>query len=346
MNRTDRLYALVEQLRARSPRPMRAAELADRFEVSVRTIERDLLALQEAGVPIWARRGPRGGYSLDRRHTLPPLNLSAAEATALSVAIAHSGSMPLAEAGRSAMRKLLAVMPAEEVHAAERLAERVHVQQREGLAPELSRAIDEAVEQTAVLHLSYEDRHGAHTERDVEVHGVAGGPKGWYLVGWCRNRNAARMFRLDRIRAAVPTGERAPPREIADVVGDAPRSQATPEWRVSQIVLGVAADRMEEAFAFWRDVLGFPVSEDYRPHYVSFRAGAVSVALELQPVTPPCVLRLASADVDAAYEELVGRGATFDAPPADDDVRTMRVATLRDPAGHILELFSYASALR
>src|ERR1043166_5072212 len=71
MNRTDRLYALVEELRARAPRFMRASELAERFEVTTRTIERDLLALQEAGVPIWAQPGPGGGYSLDVEATLP-----------------------------------------------------------------------------------------------------------------------------------------------------------------------------------------------------------------------------------------------------------------------------------
>jgi predicted DNA-binding transcriptional regulator YafY len=54
MNRTDRLYALVEELRASAPRARSAQRLAERFEVAVRTIQRDLLALQEAGVPIWA----------------------------------------------------------------------------------------------------------------------------------------------------------------------------------------------------------------------------------------------------------------------------------------------------
>ena len=69
MNRTDRLYAIVEELRARAPRSLRASDLAERFEVSARTIERDVLALQEAGVPIWSQRGPRGGYALDPKRT-------------------------------------------------------------------------------------------------------------------------------------------------------------------------------------------------------------------------------------------------------------------------------------
>ena len=76
MNRTDRLDALVEELRAVSPRPRTSSQPAARFEVSVRTIEPDLLALQEAGVPIWAQPGPGGGYTLDAARTLPPVNLT------------------------------------------------------------------------------------------------------------------------------------------------------------------------------------------------------------------------------------------------------------------------------
>src|SRR5579859_7690881 len=89
---------------------MRATELAGRFEVTTRTIERDLLALQEAGVPIWAQPGPGGGYSLDTDTTLPPLNLTPAEAAAIATALAATRSMPFAVAGRSALHKLTSVM--------------------------------------------------------------------------------------------------------------------------------------------------------------------------------------------------------------------------------------------
>jgi predicted DNA-binding transcriptional regulator YafY len=70
MNRTDRLYALVEELRAVAPRPRSARQLAERYEVSTRTIERDILALQESGVPIYAETGRRGGYAIDNAKAL------------------------------------------------------------------------------------------------------------------------------------------------------------------------------------------------------------------------------------------------------------------------------------
>src|SRR6266576_856466 len=75
VNRTDRLYAIVELLRATAPRARAARDLADRFEVSARTIERDISALQQSGVPIWATSGPGGGYSVDPEMTLPPREL-------------------------------------------------------------------------------------------------------------------------------------------------------------------------------------------------------------------------------------------------------------------------------
>ena len=120
MNRTDRLYALVEELRAFSPRSRTAQELAQRFEVSVRTIERDLNALLQVGVPISSTPGPGGGYAIDKTHTLPPVNFTAAEATALAIALSRPGASPLAEALRSAVRKVVGVMPADEAEAARR----------------------------------------------------------------------------------------------------------------------------------------------------------------------------------------------------------------------------------
>lgn len=102
MNRTDRLYALVEELRAVAPECRSATGLARHFEVSSRTIERDLSALQQAGVPIYVMPGRNGGYALDVDHTLPPLNLSAAEVAAIATALAMSSSTPFAHAGRTA----------------------------------------------------------------------------------------------------------------------------------------------------------------------------------------------------------------------------------------------------
>ncbi|MFT4039603.1 MAG: YafY family protein [Thermomicrobiales bacterium] len=232
MNRTDRLYAMVEELRARAPRPLRAAELAARFEVSTRTIERDLLALQEAGVPIWAQPGPGGGYTLNPDTTLPPLNLTPDEALALATALAAMPAMPFAGAGRTALAKLAAVMAAAPRDTASHLAARIRVSPM--AAPQESaswKAIQRALALPEALHLAYADRHGEATERVVEPAGLLGTATGWYLIAWCRLRQGPRAFRLDRITGITPTGEAITLRDLDALLQDLPHDLAIPVLR-------------------------------------------------------------------------------------------------------------------
>jgi len=127
VNRTDRLYALVEELRAVAPRPRSARQLARRYEVSTRTIERDILALQDAGVPVYAEPGRHGGYVVDKGLTLPPVNFTAAEMVAIAVSLAGAERTPFAFAARSALRKVLAAAPAGELAEAAQLMDRIRL---------------------------------------------------------------------------------------------------------------------------------------------------------------------------------------------------------------------------
>ena len=223
MNRTDRLYALVEELRAVTPRPRSARQLAKRYEVSTRTIERDVLALQEAGVPIYAVAGRCGGYVIDKALTLPPLNFTAAEMVAMAVSLARVEPAPFASSLRSALRKVLAAAPAAQMAEAAQLMDRVRLigtgNPGSGGPPPL---IQEAITARHVLLLDYRDRHDVMTSREVEPVAFAGTRAHWYLIAWCRLRDGARAFRLDRIRAAVDTGEPAPQRSYADLDVDIP----------------------------------------------------------------------------------------------------------------------------
>lgn len=221
MNRTDRLYAIVEELRAVAPRRRSARQLAECHEVSVRTIERDIDALQQAGVPIYADVGRRGGYAIDRSMTLPPLNFTPAEAVAISVALARAGATPLDRAARSALRKIVAAMPARDTAAAHELAGRVRFTVPAGhtvLPAPVPVIIEESVVHRRVLRLCYRDKTGVETRREVEPVMFLSTSKGWYLMAWCRLREDMRAFRIDRIAAAEDTGERAPerPAEIVE----------------------------------------------------------------------------------------------------------------------------------
>ena len=90
--------------------------------------------------------------------------------------------------------------------------------------PAVPLAIQEAITARHVLRLSYRDRHDVVTSREVEPVAFAGTRTHWYLIAWCRLRNGARAFRLDRIRAAVDTGEPAPHRSYGDLDVDIPDS--------------------------------------------------------------------------------------------------------------------------
>lgn len=224
MNRTDRLYAIVEELRAASPRPLSVSKLASRFEVSTRTVERDLLALQESGVPIYAEPGRTGGYVLDKGMSLPPVNFTPQEAAALAVALAANASTPFQAATRSALHKVLAAMPKADGERARDVASRVRLLRFPTPERTVPQVIQQAIVAGRALSMTYIDRSGMRTERIIEPTAFVNGPSGWYLVGWCRLRRGGRAFRLDRIVRARDTGERVASRRFEDVATDLPRN--------------------------------------------------------------------------------------------------------------------------
>ncbi len=186
MNRTDRLYALVEQLCVIAPRPRSGRWLADRFEVSLRTIERDINALQQAGTPVWTEPGRTGGYCLDPSRTLPPINFTAPEAVAMAVALENMAGSPFQQAAQTALRKLLAAMQTGDAAAARELAARVHLLGPATARPPVPALVADALSARRVLRIAYQDRDGARTTREIEPLPYVGTPTHWFLVGWCR----------------------------------------------------------------------------------------------------------------------------------------------------------------
>ncbi|MBO2451903.1 YafY family transcriptional regulator [Actinomadura barringtoniae] len=219
MNRTDRLYALVEELRACAPRRVSARELAARYEVSVRTIERDIGALQQGGVPIYADVGRGGGYTLDKSRTLPPLNFTPAEAVALAITLGRAEGSPFSRSARTALHKIVAAMSAADGDSARELAGRIRFLTREDCEEPVSvpAVLEEAMSARRVVRISYVDGAGAETERDVEPVAFTGGERGWYLIGWCRLRGGTRVFRIDRVRRAGLLEETSPDHRFEDI---------------------------------------------------------------------------------------------------------------------------------
>ena len=234
MNRTDRLYALVEELRAIAPRPRSARWLADRFEVSARTVERDISALQQSGVPIWAEPGRTGGYCLDKARTLPPVNLTPGEAVAMALALRRLEGTPFQSVAGTALRKLVATMQAADAAAARDLADRVLLLGDPGAVPPgpVPRMVADALHPRRVLRIRYADRAGTATTREIEPVGYVGSAAHWYLMAWCRLRRELRSFRTDRITSVAVTNEVPPPRPLRREDLD------IPHWKIRQLTLG------------------------------------------------------------------------------------------------------------
>ncbi|WP_445518473.1 helix-turn-helix transcriptional regulator [Streptomyces sp. NEAU-174] len=218
MNRTARLYALVEELRAAAPRPLTVAALAARFEISTRTVQRDLQALMEAGVPVRTTPGRGGGWSISPEMTLPPIHFTADEASALTAALAAVGAAtPYAGAARTAAQKIAASMTGPASTAARELAARI-VTRPTRTGSEIRTAVERALTHNVALRLSYTDAAGRETDRVVEPAGLLTADGRWYLIAWCRTRRAGRGFRLDRITAATPTDERSQPHNLPELL--------------------------------------------------------------------------------------------------------------------------------
>ena len=206
MNRTDRLVAMVLFLQGR--RVVRAAEMAKHFEVTERTVYRDMAALGEAGVPISGEAGV--GYCLMKGYQLPPVMFTAEEASALFVGgelVKQFTDASLQGPMASALDKLRAVLPRDRQDHVERLTQRtlVYGDSRRRVAPEAAAQrwllpVQQGVVLRRVLRLAYQGRARAEeTQREVEPLGVVFYGGAWYLVGWCRLRKDYRHFRIDRI---------------------------------------------------------------------------------------------------------------------------------------------------
>jgi predicted DNA-binding transcriptional regulator YafY len=158
--------------------------------------------------------------------TLPPLNFTAAEALAVALALERAGRIPFGGAARSALQKLLTAMSGTEAAAARRHADRIRLlTAATGEAPErLPSMLEQALLVGELVELDYRDGNGRPTTRLVEPVGIVGNDSAWYLLGWCRLRDAPRSFRADRITGVRPTGQRTPPRPFDLVAASLPAS--------------------------------------------------------------------------------------------------------------------------
>lgn len=214
-----RLLTLLSLLQARRDWP--GPILADRLEVSPRTVRRDVDRLRELGYPITATKGPDGGYRLGRGADLPPLLFDDDQAVALVVALqlASANGAVIQEAAARALVTVRQVLPA-------RLRQRVDAvrvvptetpRPRSGVNAATLTAVGSAVHNGEVLRFDYPAPGSAGVDtppRRAEPHGVVAHANRLYLIAWDLDRQDWRTFRLDRLQPRTPTGPKFPPREV------------------------------------------------------------------------------------------------------------------------------------
>lgn len=209
MNRIDRVTAILIQLQ--SKRVVKAQEIADRFSISLRTVYRDVKALDEAGVPVIGEAGT--GYSIMEGYRLPPVMFTKEEATSLLTAeklVDKLTDKSTRSGYDAAMMKIKAVLRLTEKDYIEDLSEHIEVVQNRWLPVQNNgihlQTILKSIAAKQVLDIGYTAQHSEqYTNRDVEPVGIFYSGNYWYMIAYCRLRKDYRTFRTDRISYVMPT---------------------------------------------------------------------------------------------------------------------------------------------
>lgn len=212
MNRIDRLAAILIQLQSR--RLVKAQDIADKFSISLRTVYRDVRALEEAGVPVIGEAGT--GYKLMEGYKLPPVMFNQEEASALLTAaklVQSKTDASISKYYQSALDKIKAVLRLSEKDHIEEIEEHVMVMGHPAIVyrppAELHlQSILKAISTSCVIDIKYFSiEKNETTQRKVEPVGVYYMGSHWYLVAFCQLRNDYRNFRTDKIDKLTITDE-------------------------------------------------------------------------------------------------------------------------------------------
>jgi predicted DNA-binding transcriptional regulator YafY len=218
MNRIDRLTAILIQMQ--SKRVIKAEEIADRFEISLRTVYRDVKALMEAGVPIGSEAG-KGYFIVDGYH-LPPVMFTQEEGSAMLFAgklVEKMTDKSIRKAFESSLLKIKAVLNDAEKDHLENLQTHVEVmsapQDQQPFPNHFLTSIQKAAVDKDVVRIEYSSSSADElTLREVEPLGLFYYSNAWHLIGWCRLRAGYRDFRTDRIKTLKATGVKFDPRNL------------------------------------------------------------------------------------------------------------------------------------
>ncbi|PYE15417.1 putative DNA-binding transcriptional regulator YafY [Williamsia limnetica] len=219
LDTSARLLRLLSLLQTR--KDWSGADLAERLDITTRTVRRDIDRLRELGYPVEASVGVGGGYQLGAGAEMPPLLLDDQEvlAVALGLGAGATGSVAgLDEASVRAMSKLRQVMPSRLRHRLDSLQvdatpTRAPISQVEAAVLSDVAAVCHRHER---LRFDYLARDGAASRREVEPYRLVRSGLRWYLLAWDLSRDDWRSFRVDRLTPKIPTGPRFVPRDLPE----------------------------------------------------------------------------------------------------------------------------------
>ena len=218
MNRIDRLTAILIQLQ--SKKIVKAEEIAERFEISLRTVYRDVKALMEAGVPIGSEAG-KGYFIVDGFH-LPPVMFTQEEASAMMMAgklVEQMTDQSVRQAFDGALFKIKSVLNEAQKDHLQILQDHIEVLKPRTHLPAQSGSYLTELQKAAVarhvVKLEYHNNQNETSVREVEPIGLFYYSAAWHLIAWCRLRAGYRDFRCDRIRGFQNSGQVFEPRAIS-----------------------------------------------------------------------------------------------------------------------------------
>jgi len=213
--RLSRLTAILTQLQTK--RLMNAPYLAEKFNVSIRTIYRDIRALEQAGVPVLSIEGK--GYSLMEGYKIPPVMFTEQQANALILAeqlVLKNNDTSFIKDYSEAIEKIKAVLKPITKDKANLLSERTRFNQianrtrKSNYISELQNALTNF----NLVEINYSDEVGNQTFRIVEPFALISTTENWLLIAWCRLRNEFRYFRLDRINKMIIQQDKFSPHKM------------------------------------------------------------------------------------------------------------------------------------
>ncbi|MFY0672674.1 MAG: YafY family transcriptional regulator [Bacteroidia bacterium] len=203
MNRLERVTSILLMLQTK--RILKANEIAKRFEISLRTVYRDISVLEEAGVPIISEPGL--GYSIMKGYTLPPVAFTQDEANTLLIAgklLEPYSDVSVRKHFASALDKVKAILNLPEKDHLETLEQRVKVIQQFNNAPNITKnlvSVQQALADSHVIEIDYQTSFSQQkSTRRVEPIGLTFYSNAWHLIAWCQLRKDYRDFRTDRIQ--------------------------------------------------------------------------------------------------------------------------------------------------